>query len=185
MGMRIAAEPPSSPMNMGCSSLTPWRPPPRRCSFPRTRSFRSRMRRRTARSPHLAGDAPTDIRRLGARILVDDGKRGPFASCRIRGKTKGRNAPKTGHSKRACNRLQLAGSCPTRPTAGDPEWSSQLLPSGHSGSRQRTVGGGVQPRPSERPMLALCQRRAGRFLSTSHQLRAVGPDHLRRSQKTN
>ena len=109
MGMRIAAEPPSSPMNMGCSSLTPWRPPPRRCSFPRRRSFRSRMRRRTARSPHPPRDTPTDIRRPAARILLDDGKRGPFASRRIRCKTKGRNAPKTVHSKRACNRLQLAG----------------------------------------------------------------------------
>jgi len=109
MGMRIAADPPpSSPMNMGCSSLTPWRPPPRRCSFPPTRSFRSRMRRRTAGPPHPARDTPTDIRRPGARILVDDRKERAFASRLIRCKTKGRNAPKTGHSKRACNRLPLA-----------------------------------------------------------------------------
>ena len=110
MGMRIAADP--RPMNMGCSSLTPWRPPPRRCSFPPTRSFRSRMRRRTARPPHPARDTPTDIRRPGARILVDDRKERAFASRLIRCKTKGRNAPKTGHSKRACNRLPLAACRP-------------------------------------------------------------------------
>ncbi len=66
------------------------------------------MRRRTARSPHPARDTPTDIRRPGARILVDDRKERAFASRLIRCKTKGRNAPKTGHSKRACNRLQLS-----------------------------------------------------------------------------
>ena len=112
MGMRIAADPPVFPMNMGCSSLTPWRPPPRRCSFPPTRSFRSRMRRRTARSPHPARDTPTDIRRPGARILAYDRKERAFASRLIRCKTKGRNAPKIGHSKRACKRLPLAGNGP-------------------------------------------------------------------------